>query len=276
MSAVVGDTPVRAREAFPFDAVLFDCDGTLVESEPISFRVLSEMLGAEGWPITADEFSEIFLGQSVKSRMDVIRSKTAIPDMDAWYLAYTDRRDKALSNEVAAIPFAMDVVRCLAQRQAVRLAVVSASSRAKMELQLDKVGLRGWFGHHLYSGQQVARNKPWPDVYLEAASSLGVEIARCAVIEDSVSGLTAGVAAGATVYAYSPPHRGPESTRALIEAGAKAVFDNMRSLGRLFAGDYVTLAEAGHLLIPVADAVALHERIRAGFASDTRGFCNKQ
>jgi HAD superfamily hydrolase (TIGR01509 family) len=196
------------------------------------------MLSAEGWKITADEFSEIFLGQSVKSRMDVIQSKTAISDTEAWYFAYTQTRDKALSNEVGAIPFVGDVLKCLAQRQKVRLAVVSASSRAKMELQLHKVGLRRWFGPHLYSGQQSARNKPCPDVYLEAAASLGVDIQRCAVVEDSLSGVTAAVSAGATVYAYCPACREPALRCALSKAGAAVVFSDMRSLPR-FVRSYV-------------------------------------
>ncbi|WP_404611485.1 HAD family hydrolase [Caballeronia udeis] len=215
--------------------MLFDCDGTLVESEPITFRVLSDMLHTAGWKITAQEFSELFLGQSVKSRFDLIRSRTTVVDIEAWYLDYRDRRDQALSREVAATPFVRDVVKHLAWHS-VRLAVVSASSRSKIALQLDKVGLTGWFGGHIYSGQHSRRNKPWPDVYLEAASLLGVDIRRCAIVEDSPSGVLAGVSAGATVYAYSPSHREPSQCGRLLAAGAKDVFGDMRMLKRLLTG----------------------------------------
>ncbi|SOE97778.1 haloacid dehalogenase superfamily, subfamily IA, variant 3 with third motif having DD or ED [Burkholderia sp. D7] len=224
-----------ANGAVSFDAVLFDCDGTLVESEPITFRVLSDMLHTAGWKISVHEFSELFLGQSVKSRFDLIRSRTAVVDIEAWYLDYRDRRDQALSREVAATPFAGEIVKHLA-RHKVRLAVVSASSRSKIALQLDKVGLTGWFGCHIYSGQHSRRNKPWPDVYLEAASSLGVDIRRCAIVEDSPSGVLAGVSAGATVYGYSPSHREPGQCGRLLAAGAKDVFGDMRMLQRMLTG----------------------------------------
>ncbi|MFM0614999.1 HAD family phosphatase [Paraburkholderia nemoris] len=235
MSDAPSAPSLSATETFPFDAVLFDCDGTLVESEPITFRVLSEMLNAVGWKISATEFSEFFLGQSVKSRFDVIQSRTTIVDIEAWHASYREKRDQALSQEVAPTLFAGEVVQHLAQRHKVRLAVVSASSRAKIELQLGKVGMIRWFGCHIYSGQRSPRNKPWPDVYLQAASSLGVDIRRCAIVEDSVSGVLAGVAAGGTVYAYMPPNRETGLRSSLLEAGAKDVFGDMRMLPRILA-----------------------------------------
>ena len=90
-----------------------------------------------------------------------------------------------------------------------------------------------YFKGRVFSGHELPRSKPAPDVYLAAAAALDVDPKRCAVVEDTVTGVTAGVAAGATVFGYSPPEAGHDAPDALMRAGASAVFTSMQSLSAL-------------------------------------------
>jgi HAD superfamily hydrolase (TIGR01509 family) len=94
---------------------------------------------------------------------------------------------------------------------------------------LKQVGLAEYFADKIFSGHEMPRSKPWPDVYLAAAAHLGVDPQRCAVVEDTVTGVRAGVAAGATVFAYAPLGVGD----ALKQAGAQQVFGDMAQLHAL-------------------------------------------
>ena len=100
---------------------------------------------------------------------------------------------------------------------------------------MKKCGLMPFFEGHVFSGHDLPRSKPFPDVYLAAAASLGVDPRRCAVVEDTVTGVTAGVAAGATVFGYSPPEAGHDAPPALRAAGATVIFTDMADLDALLA-----------------------------------------
>ena len=116
-----------------------------------------------------------------------------------------------------------------------RIAVASGADRRKVELQLRKVGLIDCFERHIYSGHETPRSKPHPDVYLAAAAGVGAEPARCAVVEDTVTGALAGLAAGATVFGYSPDEPGHSGAAALRELGVAHVFTEMAQLPSLLA-----------------------------------------
>ena len=114
-----------------------------------------------------------------------------------------------------------------------RIACASGADRFKVELQLDKCGLMPYFTGRIFSGHELPRSKPAPDVYLAAAAALGVDPRRCAVVEDTVTGVRAGVAAGATVFGYSPPEAGRDAPAALRRAGALTIFTDMAELAAL-------------------------------------------
>jgi beta-phosphoglucomutase-like phosphatase (HAD superfamily) len=116
-----------------------------------------------------------------------------------------------------------------------RIACASGADRFKVELQLDKCGLMPYFQGRIFSGHELPRSKPAPDVYLAAAAALGVDARRCAVVEDTVPGVTAGVAAGATVFGYSPHEAGHDVPQALRRAGAVSIFADMAQLPALLA-----------------------------------------
>ncbi|MFM0122897.1 HAD family phosphatase [Paraburkholderia sp. RL18-101-BIB-B] len=221
---------------FPFDAVLFDCDGVLVDSEPITNRVLTEMLGELGWHLSVEETMRIFVGKAVRDEAALIEARTGVAITTDWLMQFRERRNAALDLELVAIPGAPDAVRALHAALNGRIAVASGADRIKVEMQLAKAGILDCFEGRIFSGHEMPRSKPFPDVYLAAAAALGVDPRRCAVIEDTVTGATAGVAAGATVFGYCPIELGHSSATALHGAGATHVFRDMGALPALLAG----------------------------------------
>jgi HAD superfamily hydrolase (TIGR01509 family) len=217
-----------------YEAVLFDCDGVLVDSESITNGVLRDMLEELGWKLEPAECMRIFLGKAVKDEKALIEAHTGQPLTEDWLTRFRERRNERLLHEVKPIGGAVEIAKLLHERFAGRIAVASGADRWKVEMQLVKCGLMPYFEGRIFSGHELPRSKPAPDVYLAAAAALGVDPARCAVVEDTVPGTTAGVAAGATVYGYSPPeaagHGSPEALRA---AGASFIVTDLSQLGAL-------------------------------------------
>lgn len=213
-----------------FDAILFDCDGVLVDSEAITNGVLCQMLNEAGWALSAAECVRLFIGRTVRSQAALIEAHTGSPLTDAWMAEFYARRNARLQAELTAIDGALDAVRALHGAFAGRMAVASGADKPKVLMQLDKVGLAPYFGPHVFSGHDLARSKPWPDVYLVAAAAVGAAPERCLVIEDSATGVQAGVAAGATVWGYCPRQGAHSTPQALRDAGAVRVFHDMAQL----------------------------------------------
>ena len=218
-----------------FDAVLFDCDGVLVDSESITNGVLRDMLEEAGWRLTLAECMAIFLGKAVKDERARIEAHTGRPLTEDWMEAFRQRRDAQLRQRLVAIRHAPDAVARVHALFEGRIACASGADLGKVRLQLEKTGMMHWFEGRIFSGHDQPRSKPHPDVYLAAARALGVDPRRCAVVEDTVTGATAGVAAGATVFGYCPPEAGHDSPRRLREAGVQVLFQEMSELPGLLA-----------------------------------------
>jgi HAD superfamily hydrolase (TIGR01509 family) len=216
-----------------FDAVLFDCDGVLVDSEPITNGVLRDMLQDLGWKLTAAECMRIFIGKALKDERALIEAHTGQPLTEAWLVQFRERRNAALVERVKPIRNAVAAVKAIHEQFDGRIACASGADRFKVELQLERCGLMPYFRGRIFSGHELPRSKPAPDVYLAAAAALGVDPKRCLVIEDTVTGVTAGVAAGATVFGYSPMEAGHDAPQALRSAGAAAIFAEMTELAAL-------------------------------------------
>ena len=219
----------------PFDAVLFDCDGVLVDSEGITNGVLRDMLEELGWSLTPQECMRIFVGKAVKDERALIESRTGQPLTEDWFVRFRERRNEGLVARVQAIPGAVEAVAAVSERYQGRIACCSGADRFKVELQLTKCGLMPFFEGRVFSGHEMPRSKPAPDVYLAAMDLHGVVAHRCAVVEDTITGVTAGIAAGATVFGYSPPEAGHDAPAALRAAGAARVFTDMAQLPLLLA-----------------------------------------
>lgn len=209
-----------------FEAVLFDCDGVLVDSEPITNGVLRAMLGDLGWQLTQEECMRHFVGKALKEELAIIAAETGRDVGQAWMDEFQQRRNKALMEQLAPIPNIHDAVHRIHAHHDARIACASGADRVKVEMQLRKVGLMDYFEGRIFSGYETPRSKPFPDVYLAAAGALKADPRRCAVVEDTVTGVTAGVAAGATVFAYLPHGDGT----ALRQAGAVEIFSDMADL----------------------------------------------
>jgi HAD superfamily hydrolase (TIGR01509 family) len=219
-----------------FEAVLFDCDGVLVDSESITNGVLRDMLEDLGWKLSAQECMRTFIGKAIKDERALIEAHTGKPLTEEWLASFRERRNEQLSQRVKPIRGVIDAVKAIHRRFEGRIACASGADRIKVELQLEKCALLPYFTGRVFSGHELPRSKPAPDVYLAAAAALGVKAGRCAVVEDTVIGVTAGVAAGATVFGYSPPEAGHDAPQALIAAGAAAVFTDMAQLAAILEG----------------------------------------
>jgi HAD superfamily hydrolase (TIGR01509 family) len=208
-----------------FELVIFDCDGVLVDSELITNRIFAKMLNELGIPISIEEMFERFVGRSMPQCLEIIADLLGRPVPDGFVDDYYARSRAALQRELKAVP---DIELVLAALDS-PFCVASSGTHEKMQTTLGVTGLLPLFSGRIYSVTEVPRSKPFPDVYLHAARQQGVAPVACAVIEDTPTGVIAGVAAGMTVFGYCalmPKHR-------LIEAGAHHTFDRMRELPKL-------------------------------------------
>ena len=214
-----------------FEAVLFDCDGVLVDSEPITNGLLRDMLEEQGWTLTPEACFQHFVGKAVIDEKLTIETNTGKPLTDAWMISFRTRRNAALEAHLQAIPNIHTAIEQIHLSFEGRIACASGADRLKVELQLAKVDLMPYFEGRIFSGHEMPRSKPAPDVYLAAAEAVGVHPGRCAVVEDTVTGVMAGVAAGCTVFAYAPNGE----AAALLAAGASHAFTDMLHLPSLLS-----------------------------------------
>lgn len=212
-----------------FDLVIFDCDGVLVDSEAITSRVFAKMLNELGLTVTIDDVFDRFVGRSMTQCLLIIEGLLGRPVPQDFVAEYHGRSAVALKSELRAVPGIE------ATLQAIHLpyCVASNGSHEKMQTTLGITGLLPKFKDRLFSVSEVARGKPYPDLFLYAAGKFGAAPAACAVIEDTPTGVTAGVAAGMTVYGYCAH----TPVRRLIEAGAHHTFDSMSDLPGLLRGN---------------------------------------
>ena len=180
------------------DAIIFDFDGVLVESEFHGNRLLAELLTELGHPTSVEEALKHFVGLSGPQFIATIERRIGAPLPREFHQRRKAQTTRVLQEGLRAVAGAIDFVRSLPPE--LPKAVASSSTPRWIRTHLDHLGLAGAFGDHLYSGREhVERGKPAPDLYLFAARQLGIDIARCVIIEDSEVGATGALASGATV-----------------------------------------------------------------------------
>jgi HAD superfamily hydrolase (TIGR01509 family) len=181
-----------------FDAIIFDFDGVLLESEYEGNQLLAELLTRLGHATSVEEAAEHYVGLSGQQFIDAVEARIGQPLPPEFHAGSRELRDRALREGIAAVAGAVEFVRSLPSE--LPRAVASSSSTKWVRTHLEHLGLGDAFGAHIYSGKEhVAHGKPAPDLYLHAAHSIGVDIARVVIIEDSRVGATAALASGATV-----------------------------------------------------------------------------
>lgn len=204
--------------------VIFDCDGVLVDSEPISNRIIAEELTARGLATSQATALELFAGGSLSRVDEYFKSQTG-QDIDADFEpTYRSRTHQAFEEELQAVAGAEEMLKAIALAKCVG----SNGPLHKIQSNLDKTGLRHFFDERLYSAYTIRRWKPKPDLYLHAAKEMAYAPEECVVVEDSLHGVEAAVAAGMTVFGYT----GTKSAKALQAAGA-IPFDDMLRLPEL-------------------------------------------
>ncbi len=206
-----------------FDLVIFDCDGVLVDSEWIAIRTEAQILTELGWPMSETEVIERFVGRSSRYMQTVIEERLGRP-ID-WRSEFERRVRDVCERELEPV----DGVIAMLDEITLASCVASSSGHRMLDFKLSLTGLAERFAGRIYSADDVAHGKPDPAVFLFAAASMGVAPDRCAVIEDSVSGVEAGVAAGMTVFAYC----GGVTDAPQLEREGVVLFDAMHQLPEL-------------------------------------------
>lgn len=208
-----------------FDLVIFDCDGVLIDSERLAVRTESQILTELGWPLSEAEVIDRFVGRSSRYMQSVIEDRLGRP-VD-WRNEFERRVREACERElvpVEGVIAALDEI-------AVPTCIASSSSHQMLEFKLELTDLAERFAGRVYSADDVGTGKPDPAVFLFAAASMGVEPGRCAVIEDSVTGVEAGLAAGMSVFAFS----GGVTSAERLQRDGVVLFDSMRRLPELLS-----------------------------------------
>jgi HAD superfamily hydrolase (TIGR01509 family) len=184
-----------------FALVIFDCDGVLVDSEMLSASVLTDLLAEEGFAISPEIFRSDFLGRSFASASARARERFGRPLPDGFEQRYRARLLERMRIALKPMPGAGDALASLRAR-AIPFCLATSSSPQRLAVSLEVTGLADYFTGCGFTASEVLAGKPAPDLFLHAASRMGVEPSRCLVIEDSEMGARAGLAAGMTVWHF--------------------------------------------------------------------------
>ena len=210
-----------------YELVIFDCDGVLVDSEPLSNRILAERLTAIGLPTTVEESMRDFMGRSWATCAALIEQRLGRPLPEDFADGYHDELYEALRRElqpVAGVQAALDAI-------GVPACVASSGAPEKIRTSLGATGLLERFEGRIFSATEVEHGKPAPDLFLHVAARMGVEPTACVVVEDAPAGAAAGRRAGMDVLGYAGL-TAPE----LLAAEGATVFRSMAELPALLNG----------------------------------------
>jgi HAD superfamily hydrolase (TIGR01509 family) len=207
-----------------WELVIFDCDGVLVDSEPISNRIMAEMLTELGRPTPIEECYEQLMGRTMASCLEIISGHLGRPAPAMFVEEFRARSTAAMERELTPVAGVVDAL----ARIDLPVCVASSGGPEKMRTTLGITGLLERFEGRLFSAHQVARGKPHPDVFLYAAREMGFAPEACVVVEDTEVGVRAARAAGMSVLGYAAL---TEPAR-LAAAGAR-VFHRMAELAAL-------------------------------------------
>ncbi|MBL1102406.1 HAD family hydrolase [Streptomyces coffeae] len=215
-----------------YDLVIFDNDGVLVDSEPISNRLLAAYLTSLGHPTSYEDSIRDYMGSAMHRIHELVLARTGQRLPEDFDTTFHSRVFDAFRRELEPVAGVRTVLEKL-RADSVPFCVASSGSHERIRVALRKTGLYELFGEErIFSSEDVGRGKPAPDLFLHAAERMGVAPRQCAVVEDSPLGVQAAVAAGMDVYGYTA------MTPADRLAAARALFADMTELPQLLASTH--------------------------------------
>ena len=215
-----------------FRAIIFDCDGVLVDSEKLALEVELEVLAELGLTFERDDYVLRFMGLSTDAFHAAIEDEALkrLGRSIATDVRGSERLRQVMIAHLTEVPGALEAISALKQPKA----IASSGSRAGLERKLKQTGLWDQFAPHVYSADHVANAKPAPDLFLHAATALGVKPADCLVLEDSVNGVLGAKAAGMTVWGFlGGGHAHDGLGQRLLAAGAARLVKDWPEAARL-------------------------------------------
>lgn len=218
-------------------AIIFDCDGVLVDSEVLALEVELGALAELGLSYEPSQFTARFMGMSNEAFFAALEEESlarlGLPLPADFRSRCHAQYHAALDERLTEVPGALAAVAALAHPKA----VASSSEKPALEKKLRRTGLWEHFAPHVYSADHVAHAKPAPDLFLHAASQLGLAPGDCLVLEDSANGVRAAVAAGMPVWGFiGGGHADTASATRLAAAGAERIVSDWQEAGRLLPG----------------------------------------
>ena len=213
--------------------IIFDCDGVLVDSEPLSMRADVEILKRFGIEMTETEAHRRFVGRTFEAMLKELTAQRGVIFPDGLLTAKNERLAELYKSElqlVRGVRDALDSIRNLG----LTMSIASNSPKERVKLALQLTGLNGYFKDNIFTFEDVPHGKPAPDVFLLAAKKAGVRAEDCLVVEDSITGVTSAVDAGCWTLGFTGTH-GEELAHGtkLKDIGAEAIFTKMADLPAL-------------------------------------------
>ena len=215
---------MKADVSTPPELVIFDCDGVLVDSEPLANAVLAAAVVELGLDLDLAEVQRRFIGRSMGFVVESLEQERGQALPEGWLDALQQRTFRAFERELRPVRGVTEAL----ERIPLRRCVASSGAHEKMRLTLGLTGLLETFRGSIFSATEVARGKPHPDLFLHAAERMGTPPERCTVVEDSLPGVQGARAAGMRVLGYVER----SDAVALRRAGAQT-FDTMADLPAL-------------------------------------------
>jgi HAD superfamily hydrolase (TIGR01509 family) len=209
--------------------IIFDCDGVLVDSEPLSMRADVELLASFGITISEEEAHHRFVGTTFQAMLVMMSKEHGVKFPDNLHEIKNRRVEELYHSELQIVAGVKNLLADLAVR-GIGCSIGSNSPKSRVELAVNLVGIAESF-QRITTFEDVVAGKPRPDIFLKAAELAGVPLAQCLVVEDSVTGVTAAVAAGIKTIGFVGTHGDPHvHGKALLALGANAVINSMDEL----------------------------------------------
>lgn len=214
--------------------VIFDCDGVLVDSEIIGIKIETELLHTAGYEISVEQLAARFSGMSWNEILSAIEEESGLDLMDALL----DKAEAALDLRIPAEVEIIDGVGVALERLQYPSCVCSNTKMSRLDIVLQKVGLKTFFAPNIFSAKDLGegRSKPKPDIFLHGAQRMGFDPSSTVVIEDSIHGVQGARVAGMQVIGFTGgSHTYPLHAENLIAAGARKTIAHMRDLSSAIA-----------------------------------------